>query len=347
MRNILLALLSVMTLAGCSSGEPGRPDDAVVRGVHYVGVAVSDIERSANFYREIADLESVENGEFHHHPVIDALVDRTGAKASTKLMRSVNAQLRLMEFENPSAAAVSAGQVEVYGPGIAHLCFQVNKETKSYQRFLEAGGVAIGDREMAQLNPASPVSYAYGRDFDQAIIEIEHVNFEALDLDTPPENDYRIRHISLATPDVDRAAKFYSILLQEENPRRVGNWFPVSGEKVDMVSGLPGSKLKFAWFQVRNLELEIIQYVSHPTELADAPRPADAHGYNMIVFDVVDLDAASERLIAAGGTVVVEDKPMDGGKVMFGRDPDGNLLGFQQLPDDSVLSSQNFSGNGT
>lgn len=347
MRNILPALLGIVVLAGCSRGEPGRPDDAVIRGIHYVGIVVSDIERSAGFYRQIADLASVENGELHHHPVIDTLVDRTGARASTKLLRSSNAQLRLMQFENPSAAAKAAPQMQVYGPGIAHLCFQVNRETRSYQRFLEAGGTPIGDREMAQINPMNPVYYAYGRDFDQAIIEIEHVDIEALELDTPPKNDYRIRHISLATPDIDRATKFYSHLLQEENPRRVGNWFPVSGDEVDKVSGLPGSELKFAWFQVRNLELEIIQYTSHPTELADTPRPVDANGYNMIVFDVTDLNAASKRFIAAGGTVVVEEKPMDGGKILFGRDLDGNLLGFQQLPDSSALSSQNFAGNGT
>ena len=192
MRNIFIAFLSIVTLVGCSSGEPGRPDNAVVSGVHYIGVAVSDIERSAGFYRDMANMESVQTGEFHNHSVMDTLANRTGTRASTKLVKSSNAQLRLMAFENPSAAAKAAPQMEVYGPGIAHLCFQVNKKTRSYQRFLEAGGTPIGDPEMAQINPANPVYYAYGRDLDQAIIEIEHVDIEALNLDTPPANDYRI-----------------------------------------------------------------------------------------------------------------------------------------------------------
>jgi predicted enzyme related to lactoylglutathione lyase len=66
----------------------------------------------------------------------------------------------------------------------------------------------------------------------------------------------------------------------------------------------------------------------------------------MIVFEVADLQAARESLLAAGGTTVTDVAPMDGGSIFFGRDPDGNLLGFQTTPPDAVVSSQNFDGNG-
>jgi len=340
-------------LAGCSSGEPGRAADAVIRGVHYVGVSVSNIEQTEIFYRDVANLKSVMKGEFHQHPVVDSLAQRDGVKVATKLVKSSNAQLRLMEFEDQSEAAKNAKTVQVFGPGIAHVCFQVNQNTETYQKFLKAGGEAIGDLEMV-TNPATHVSYAYGWDLDDTIVEIEHVNVEALELDVPPKNDYRIRHVSLATPDMERAANFYSILLQEEHPRSTNPWFPVSGEFADKVTGEAGSKLNFTWFQVRNLELEIIEYASHKTQVDAKPRPLDAHGYNMIVFDVTDMQAARERLIAAGGTIVFDvatnedsqDQLMDGEEIMFARDLDGNLLGFQTLADSSALSSQNFADNG-
>jgi len=200
---------------------------------------------------------------------------------------------------------------------------------------------------MVQLNASNPVEYAYIRDPDEIMVEVEHVDIAALGLPVPPSHTHRIRHVSLGTPNMGRAVKFYSKLLEEPKPRRAGRLFSFGNETVDRVSGLPGTKLKMSWFQLRNLELEIIQYTSHPTDTPDVPRPIDALGYNMIVFDVSDIEAAREKLISAGGTVESDVAPMDGGQILFGRDPDGNLLGFQTVPDDALVSSQNFENDGT
>lgn len=352
MRKIILALSAITIFSGCTpqypSGHSSRPDNAIIRGVNYVGVVVSDIERSASFYQEFGNTTSVEKGEFHQHSVIDELAGRTGVHASTQLIKSSNAQLRLMEFANPSAAAKTSEPVQVFGPGIAHLCFQVAKDTQSYQRFLKAGGTHIGHPEI-QLNPRTQVAYAYAHDLDKSVVEIEHVDVNALmeagHIDAPPKNEYRIRHISLATPNINRLTKFYSQLLQEDEVRRTSKWMPAKGEMIDRVSGEKGAKLQFSWIQVRNMELEMIQYVSHSTELPEQPRPLDAVGYNMIMFDVSDLKTARDMFVAAGGTVVLE-KNMDGVMTLFGRDPDGNLLGFQTLANNATLSSQNFANNG-
>lgn len=347
MRITISALLLVVMLAACSpkpSGHSTRPDDAVIRGINYVGVTVSDIKNSTDFYREVADLATVDQGEFQNNPVIDELAGRQGVQVQTQLLKSSNAQLRLMQFANPSVTAKAASPVEVYGPGIAHVCLQVAKTTQTYQRLLQAGGTHIGDPEM-QLNPRTHVAYAYGHDLDKAILEIEHVDVEALNLPEPPKNDYRIRHVSLATPDIDRATDFYAALLQEKDVRRTPWWRAASGEFVENVSGIKGAEIQMSWIQVRNMELEIFEYVSNPTESPVTPRPLDATGYNMIVFDVTDLATVRNMLVQAGGTIVLE-KPLDGVQTLFGRDPDGNLLGFQKLPEDSILSSQNFADNG-
>jgi hypothetical protein len=66
----------------------------------------------------------------------------------------------------------------------------------------------------------------------------------------------------------------------------------------------------------------------------------------MIVFDVNDLVAAEAKFVAAGGTLETLDPSLDDDTIFFGRDPDGNLLGFQDVPDSSVFSSQNFVNNG-
>lgn len=349
MNKNLVGLGAAFLLAACggrSAGEPVPPDSIII-GVNYIGASVSDLGKTAELYSGAVSLQPVDQSEISDNPLFDALAGRSGVTAQTQMMRSVNAQVRFMTFANPSAEALATEHMDVQGPGIAHVCYQVDEKTQSYQKFLAGGAEHIGDKNMVHLNPQNPVYYAYARDFDGLISEIEHVDVEKLELISPPKHQHRIRHVSLATPDIDRLVDFYTAFLNQPGPRRVGRWMAVSSEKVDKVSGLPGSELEMAWFQIRNLELEMFQYHSHPTEDLKEPRPVDALGYNMIVFDVSDMDAARKRLTDAGGTIVSGPAPIDGGQIMFGRDPDGNLLGLQLVAKDSVFSSQNFKDNGT
>ena len=196
------------------------------------------------------------------------------------------------------------------------------------------------------LNPKNPVTYGYTKDLDQAIVEIEHVDVATLKLATPPKNEYRLRHVSLATTNMKRAVNFYSTLLETKHPRQAGRLFSLKGEKIDQISGLENSEIAMAWFQTRNLELEIIQYLN-PKPNALAPRPFDAAGYNLIMFNVTDLSALKTKLLAAGGQIILDEVIWDNTETLFARDPDGNLLGFQSLGVDSPYSAKHFKDNGT
>ncbi len=350
MRVLLFPLFFL--LSSCSFlvfGEASdRPEDAIIRGINYVSVTVNDLDQATKLYGDTVALQLVDEREMDQFPGSTILLGREKFVAKSRLMRSNNAQLRFVQFEDADASRKTYPKVEVYGPGIAHVAFQVNKETKAYSRFLAAGAKPVnGTPDMTSLNPENPVEYAYARDTNRTMYEFEHVDISKLDRATPPKYDYRIRHVALATPDFDRIVKFYSILLEQEEPRRLGRLINLQGENFDSVSGLPDTKLKMAFFQVRNMELEIAQYTSHPSTLPQKPRPLDAPGFAMIVFDVEDLEAAREKLISAGGSIVSEAKPMDGGQMMVARDLDGNLLGFQKVNSASVFSSQNFDGDGT
>lgn len=346
MYKIILASFAFTTICVCNvvAAQSEQGSNTLIRGVNYVGVSVSDIDSAAAFYGSSANLQTVRSSVIEGNLALDGIAGRENVTAKTRLLKSSNAQLRFMEFAYPSADAKTSAHVEVYGPGIAHICFQVAETTQTYQRFLEAGATAIGDPKMVQLNPRNPVVYAYARDVDGAIIEIEHIDFDKVS--APRNNDYRIRHVSLASPNVDRMVAFYSILMQQPEPRRVGRGGTLSGENFDKVSGHAGTKMEMAWFQARNLELEIVQYHSHPSELLSEPRPLDALGYNMIVFDVTNLAQAREKLREAGGKIVSENTATDDGELFFARDPDGNLLGFQVAEDAAAVSSQNFENDG-
>ena len=350
MRFFLVPLLAL--LSGCSFlvfGEASeRPDDAVIKGINYVMVTVNDLDQATTMFGDVADLEMVDERPVEGIPASDQLLGRKNFVANSRMMRSSNAQLRFLQFDDAMASRRDYPKVEVYGPGVAHVAFQVNKDTGAYAKFLAAGAKPVnGTPDMTTLNPDNPVEYAYARDANRTMYEFEHVDISKLDLPKPPKNNYRIRHVALATPDFDRTVEFYSILLEQEQPRRLGRIINLQGENFDSVSGLPDTKLKMAFFQVRNMELEIAQYISHPTTLPDNPRPLDAPGFAMIVFEVEDMVAAKQLLISAGGKIVSEAAPMDDGQIMIARDLDGNLLGFQKIPEISVFSSQNFDGDGT
>ncbi|MEM7662652.1 MAG: VOC family protein [Pseudomonadota bacterium] len=339
----LIAFVCIVTACGGSGPEPIDRTKTIVRGINYIGVTVSDINAAEALYAGGANLKRIDG--IAPDDISASLENFASQNTLTdvRLMRSVNAQLLFMQFDE--ASGVQAVPVE--GPGIAHVCYQVAKSTNAYQTFLANGATHIGDPEMVQLNPSNPVEYAYARDPDGIVMEIEHVDVDALDLPEPPAHQHRIRQVELSTPDINRAVKFYSTLLEEPKPRRAGRFLSFGNEKVDRVSGLEGSKIKMAWFQVRNLELEIIQFTSHPTDTPETPRPINALGYNIIVFEVADIEAARAKLIDAGGTLVGDIISTNDGRILFGRDPDGNLLGFQTLPMTSALSSQNFANDGT
>lgn len=348
MNKYLAVISATLLLAACGGRSAGEyvPPDTIITGVNFVGATVSDLEKTSELYASSVDLENVDQSEISDNSLFDKLMGRSGVVAQTQMMRSANAQVLFMQFNDRSPEARSTKAMDVQGPGIAHVCYQVDEKTQSYQKLLEAGAKHIGDKEMVQLNSSNPVYYAYARDRDGLISEVEHIDVAKLDLPAPPKNQYRIRHVSLATPDIDRLVDFYEAFLDQSGPRRAGQWMAISSEKVDKVSGLPGSEVEMAWFQIRNLELEIFQYHSHPTKDLEKPRPLDALGYNMIVFDVSDIEAARMRLTSAGGTIVSEPEAFEGGQIMFGRDPDGNLLGLQKAPKESVFSAQNFKDNG-
>jgi len=337
-----------LVLGACGPQTSQLPEDSVIKGVGWVGATVSDLERTTQLYEDAIGLEQVDDQPITQSALFDTLAGREGVEVQTRMMRSVNMQIRFMAFADPSEQTLATSPVPVQGPGFMHMCYQVDEKTKTYEKFLEGGATYLGKKEMQQLNPSNPVYYSYSTDFDGLIAEIEHVDVAALELPEPPKNDRRIRHLALATPDIERLTDFYSILLGQPEFRRLGNWsfLRLEGEKIDAVAGLDGIVGESAFFQIRNLELEIFKFHSHPTQLPETPRPIDAPGYNMMVLDVTDLEAARALLIEAGGTIETKKAPFDGGEIIFGRDPDGNLIGLQTAPTDALVSSRNFKNNG-
>lgn len=350
---VLLAALAAVwlgyTVVKTATPREVQPDP-IIQGVNFVGVYVDDVDAAETYYASSVATETIDAPALSPTGFLQVLGSGSASSESeapsSKLIRSANAQLLLMSSANRSSAGANTPAVPVNGTGIAHVCFQVARETNAYARMVAAGARTIGSPDLVHLNPQNPVYYGYLADPHGILTEIEEVDVAALKLPKPPNNQYRIRHVSLATPDIDAMIAFYSAFLGGQEARHIGWLSRYSGETIDQVSGLKGSEMEMAWFQIRNLELEIFQYHSHLPERPTEPRPLDAPGYNMIVLDVSDLDAARKRLVDAGGEVVAGPEPFADGMAIFGRDPDGNLLVLHKVPRTSQFSAKIFADNG-
>jgi catechol 2,3-dioxygenase-like lactoylglutathione lyase family enzyme len=338
-RRILLAASCVLFLAACASvsGDSDAPaapastdySGPLIRSISWVGITVTDLDRTTAFYKETSSLTVADETPIRRNAAFDAVAGRRGIVAQTRLLRGPNAQLRLIQFDRPSAAARAAGIVPVNGPGITHVCHQSPDDKPIFPKFVAAGARAVSRTgDLVQLRPDVPVKYAYLRDADGTMVEVEQI----MRADLPFE--HRMRHVAVAVSDIDRTVTFYTALLGKPPRERRSN---LVNQTLDTTADMDNLKLDVAWYQLGDFELEVWEYVNPPAAPLAAPRPVDAPGYSMIVFDVANLDGALVRISEAGGVLVSKPAPMDGGRIAFARDLDGNLLGLQEAPETSPV----------
>ena len=323
-RSALGALIALGAVAagGCSNTVTDavlqKDDGPVVRGISYIGISVSDIDRTAAYFTGAGGLHEVDRSDLR-----GVALDRIAGKkisAKTVTLRSNSGQIRLMQFDRPAAGAQAAGVVPVQGPGITHVCFQSPDSKPIFPKFVAAGARPLSRTgDLVQLRPDVPVKYAYLRDADGTMIEIEQLLLDNLPF------DHRMRHVAIASLDIDRTIAFYTAVLGKAPRERRSN---LVNKTLDVTANIDDLKLDVGWFQVGNLELEIWEYLNPAPIPAAEARPLEALGHNMIVFDVSDPAVALNRLEDAGGLRVAAPSAMDGGQIAFGRDPDGTLIGF-------------------
>jgi catechol 2,3-dioxygenase-like lactoylglutathione lyase family enzyme len=141
----------------------------------------------------------------------------------------------------------------------------------------------------------------------------------------------KLRHVSITTRDADRLADFYSTVFgygQRGPPRTL------SGERVWRGNGLAGIDIYSIWLSQPGAEgafLELLQY----DRLLNRQTPAvNEPGYGHIAFQVEDIDASYAAILECGGTALGEITDLGTAKapyrIVYMRDPDGNILEIEQ-----------------
>ncbi len=206
----------------------------------------------------------------------------------------------------------------VKGPGITHICYQSPDDKPLYFKALEQGAEKLskGDKP---IDRGFGVKYAYSRDFDGNIFEMEQLrkpNFE---------NEVWMGHVAIATPNIDSLVQFYTQLFGEDPVSRRNNIHNDAG--LDSIGNINGLVLNGAWFRIGNMGLEIWQFVNPVTPQANGLIPYTETGYNKITFEIRNFESEMENIKKRGLFPSIDFKA----KRALIRDSDGNLLELSGL----------------
>jgi catechol 2,3-dioxygenase-like lactoylglutathione lyase family enzyme len=140
-----------------------------------------------------------------------------------------------------------------------------------------------------------------------------------------------VHHVSISTPDLDRALAFYRDVLGFE--QRFEMSWEVGNDLADRIVGLKDSAARGGMVNAGNLYIEFWEYSSPTPAPADPDRRPCDHGLTHICFDINNIDAEHARLSAAGMSFAGPPiaLPEAGCKAIYGRDPDGNVIELQEI----------------
>jgi methylmalonyl-CoA/ethylmalonyl-CoA epimerase len=129
-----------------------------------------------------------------------------------------------------------------------------------------------------------------------------------------------INHIAIAVPDI-RAA--------------MAHWQKRTGAEISDIQTLPEHGVHVAFIKAENGKVELLEPIDEHSPIAKFLEKNADGGMHHICFDVADLIASRDKLIAAGGRVLGSDEPRIGahGKpVIFihPKDLSGTLIELQQ-----------------
>jgi glyoxylase I family protein len=134
----------------------------------------------------------------------------------------------------------------------------------------------------------------------------------------------RFHHAAISTPDLDRALEFYKGVIGCEEAWTFG-WEAGSND-ADALTGLKDSAARAAMLKLGDSYLEIFEFASPQPAPGDPQRPVCDHGITHICLQVTDLRAEYTRLRDAGMHFHSAPLTQDSGYVIYGRDPDGNVV---------------------
>lgn len=337
MKSTLISLAAGLTLTSCAAGPVAGPAAPVkfaapeaIKGVRHIGITVSDIDETVAFYSAAVPYEVVDRRRIPASSFPAEIIEKREGDVEVAIVRTPTVFLQLLDIDPDADAAPLRRPVN--GPGYTHICFQSPSTAPKYDVFKDVGLDILSRGEVPVDMGGYGVTYAYGFDRDGIMIEMEQLTPAVIAAHGElgrRRSQYPAwpTHIANVPGDKATTVEFYTAILGH-GPRR--ELPPSKRTTFDDVVDIDDIEISASWFEAGNFELEFWHYHEPKTPLAYTERMLDDIGYNSVVFEVTDLPGTVARLETEGVKFAGPAFELGGWLVRYARDPEGNLLGFQQ-----------------
>lgn len=137
----------------------------MIKGMHHVGISVTDLARSIRFYRDVIGMEIIAEAELGER--YEAIMNLKGLRCSGAMLRAGDLHIELFEFDNPRPKPAGPNR-PVCDHGINHISIEVTDIDREYER-LKAAGVVF---HTPPSTFGSGNRATYGRDPDGNVLEL-------------------------------------------------------------------------------------------------------------------------------------------------------------------------------
>jgi methylmalonyl-CoA/ethylmalonyl-CoA epimerase len=249
----------------------------MIRDVHHVGIAVSDLEAAYALYRDALGLALVKEGEAAARGARVAVLDAGG---------------RYIELVQPATGSSPfAAFIEEHGEGLHHVALWSDDCLADVARLRELG-VPLADREPRE-GFTGRLSFLAPEAFDGALLEVvEPENALAGETMSTETLVTRIDHVVLRVPHVATVSQ------------RLRDWFGIETKRT-----FERAETAFAFMRPGEVVIEVIGPVDPPAE----PRPAVIAG---LCFECKDIDALAAGLKAKGFPIGDPHPALQGGRIV-------------------------------
>jgi catechol 2,3-dioxygenase-like lactoylglutathione lyase family enzyme len=323
-----------LLLAICAASA-ARAEAPIVRGVDSIGVTVSDIDRSLQFYTQVLPFERVSARE-ESGDAIEHLYGVFGARVRIERLRLGDEQIELMQFIAPAGRPIPVDS-RSNDRWFQHVAIIVSDMDRAYAWLREHGvqHASTGPQRLPDWNPnAGGISAFYFRDPDGHALEILQfppgkgaAKWHAVG----PAGDRAlflgIDHTALVVADTDQSLRFYRDTLGLGVAGTSENY----GPEQERLNNVFGARLRITALRAaRNGPgIELLEYLAPRT---GRPMPIDSQSNDLWHWQVnvaAEVPGA-DRAVRAGHYAYVSPGPVPlggaTGSALLVRDPDGHAL---------------------
>jgi catechol 2,3-dioxygenase-like lactoylglutathione lyase family enzyme len=319
--------------AGASSS--GAPHATVAaRMVAMVGLTVSDMERSVDFYTRVLDFVEESDGDAAGEPIAQ-LDGVAGAHVRVVRLRLGEERLQLTQYLSPGGRPAPA-DARSNDRWFQHVAIIVSDMDRAYGRLRQSGvtSVSVAPQTLPRTIPAAAgIRAFYFRDPDGHPLEV---------LQFPPDKGapkwhqdqgrlfLGIDHTAIVVEDTERSLGFYRDVLGFKVEGESYNY----GVEQERLNNVPGARLRITGLRVAaGPGVEFLQYLA-PGD--GQPFPDDEQANDLVHWQTTILvpDAAaaaavlrrgSFRLLSSG-VVSLPDTTLGFRRGVRVRDPDGHVI---------------------